>query len=229
MKDLSKIKVLTKQENNQIASLAKTDPAAREKLVTGNLRYVMATAKSFYGQGLSMEDLIAEGNIGLMRAVNAFKPEKDPDFIKCAGWWIRHAMMMALSNNKIIHKPMNRIQEYKEIHGVYEKERLKQLDAPLGDGHDDNMTLADVVPGENTAVIDDDREQFTFLIKEGMKGLPIRSQKILLAFYGIGKEFPMPVENIAEEFAMSVANVHKIHRDVITHIRERLKRKRLFL
>jgi RNA polymerase primary sigma factor len=125
-KELSKIPVLEQQITNKLAIKARNCQIARDQLVKGNLRYVIAVAKNFYGQGVSMSDLIAEGNVGLITAVSKFKPEKDENFMKCAGWWIRHSIMYAISNNKVIRKPMNKVQEYKEENVVYEREKLTE-------------------------------------------------------------------------------------------------------
>ena len=77
---------------------------AREKLVTSNLRFVIHIAKSFKNQGLSMADLINEGNMGLMTAACKFKPEKGYKFITYAVWWIRQNILKALEVQTRVHR-----------------------------------------------------------------------------------------------------------------------------
>lgn len=222
-KELGKLPVLTTKENNQLAIEAKTSQRAKNELTKGNLRYVIAVAKNFYGQGLDMNELIAEGNVGLIRSVDKFNPEKDENFIKCAGWWIRQSIMYALSNNRTVRKPMNKIQEWKEDNGSYEREKMSALDAPISRDGQEGATLGDLIAAD----IDeraDNYEHKAFLIKQGIKGLDVRSRDIILKRYGVGLEYRLTVKSIADEYDMTEANVNKILREGLKKMARRLDR-----
>ena len=93
------IRTLTQEEEVLLANRAKAgDEAARNAMVMSNLRLVAAIAKRYKNRGLPMQDLLQEGNIGLMRAVKKFDPEKGHRFATYAAWWIRESMTRALSN-----------------------------------------------------------------------------------------------------------------------------------
>ena len=98
LKAIDKIPLLTYEEEYELALKAKNgDKKARERLINSNLRFVVSVAKKFKGQGMPLEDLINEGNIGLMTAVDKFEPEKGYHFISYAVWWVRQAILKANS------------------------------------------------------------------------------------------------------------------------------------
>lgn len=99
MQNISKYPLITVKEEGQLAKkIAKGDKEARTKLIRGNLRLVVKIAHDFKGFGLPLLDLISEGNIGLMRAVEKFDPTKGAKLSSYAAWWIKQAMRRALSN-----------------------------------------------------------------------------------------------------------------------------------
>ena len=117
LKAIDKIPLLTYDEEYEIALKAKNgDKKAREKLINANLRFVVSVAKKFRGQGLPLEDLINEGNIGLMTAVDKFEPEKGYHFISYAVWWVRQAILKALAEqSRPVRLPLNRSNELIQI------------------------------------------------------------------------------------------------------------------
>ena len=117
LKTIDKIPLLTYDEEYEIALKAKNgDKKAREKLINANLRFVVSVAKKFRGQGMPLEDLINEGNIGLMTAVDKFEPEKGYHFISYAVWWVRQAILKALAEqSRPVRLPLNRSNELIQI------------------------------------------------------------------------------------------------------------------
>ena len=96
-KEIGKIPLLTPEEELACAFEAATgDVKAKERLFNANLRFVVKVAKRYQNRGLPLEDLISEGNIGLMKAIDKFDPQKGNRFISYAVWWIRQAVMSAL-------------------------------------------------------------------------------------------------------------------------------------
>ena len=117
LKTIDKIPLLTYDEEYELALKAKNgDKKAREKLINANLRFVVSVAKKFRGQGMPLEDLINEGNIGLMTAVDKFEPEKGYHFMSYAVWWVRQAILKALAEqSRPVRLPLNRSNELIQI------------------------------------------------------------------------------------------------------------------
>ena len=117
LKAIDKIPLLTYEEEYDLALKAKNgDKKARERLINSNLRFVVSVAKKFRGQGIPLEYLINEGNIGLMTAVDKFEPEKGYHFISYAVWWVRQAILKALAEqSRPVRLPLNRSNELIQI------------------------------------------------------------------------------------------------------------------
>ena len=97
--DISKIALLTAKEEKELAErMAKGDPDARTRMINANLRLVVSIAKNYVNRGLAFSDLIAEGNIGLLKAVERFSPDADCRFSTYATWWIKQAIRRAITN-----------------------------------------------------------------------------------------------------------------------------------
>ncbi len=98
MKEISRIKILTREEEIQLAlKIIKGSGKALQELVKRNLKYVITVANKYRGCGLSLQDLIEEGNIGLIQAAKRFDPSRKVKFITYAVWWIRQAILHSLA------------------------------------------------------------------------------------------------------------------------------------
>ena len=117
LKEINRVPLLDHDEEYQLALRAqKGDEKARERLISANLRFVVAVAKKFQGQGLPLEDLIDEGNIGLLIALDKFEPDKGYHFISYAVWWIRQSIMKAIcEKSRAVRLPLNRANELFQI------------------------------------------------------------------------------------------------------------------
>ncbi len=120
LKEINKIPLLTREEENRYATLAESgDELAKHKLVQANLRFVVNVAKKYQNQGLPLSDLISEGNIGLMNAIERFDVSKGYHFISYAVWWIRQAILKAIcEKSRMIRLPLNRANELVQIEKV---------------------------------------------------------------------------------------------------------------
>ncbi len=109
--EIGKIDLLSADEEIDLAILIKKgDEAAQEKLIKANLRFVVSVAKQFQNQGLSLGDLINEGNIGLIKAAQRFDVTRGFKFISYAVWWIRQGIMQAIANHqRVVRLPLNRV------------------------------------------------------------------------------------------------------------------------
>jgi len=110
LQEISKISMITPEEETVLAQRIKMgDQRALDKLVQANLRFVVSVAKQYQHQGLSLSDLINEGNLGLIKAAQRFDETKGFKFISYAVWWIRQAILQALAEqSRIVRVPLNR-------------------------------------------------------------------------------------------------------------------------
>jgi RNA polymerase primary sigma factor len=117
LSEINRIPLLTRAEEDTTArAAAKGDGEARKKLVNANLRFVVNVAKKYQGQGLPLSDLISEGNVGLLNAVERFDVDKGYHFISYAVWWIRQAVLKAIcEKSRMIRLPLNRANELVQI------------------------------------------------------------------------------------------------------------------
>ena len=117
LKDIKNIPLLTHEEEIELAKKAQAgDKAAKNKLVNSNLRFVVNVAKKYQNHGLDLTDLISEGNIGLITAVEKFDFSKGYHFISYAVWWIRQSILKAVcEKSRGIRLPLNRANELVQI------------------------------------------------------------------------------------------------------------------
>src|SRR4051812_37599139 len=98
LQDISKLPMVTAEEETILAGKIRNgDPIALEKLVSANLRFVVSVAKQYQNQGISLPDLINEGNAGLIKAASRFDETRGFKFISYAVWWIRQCIMQSIS------------------------------------------------------------------------------------------------------------------------------------
>ena len=117
LKEINRIPLLSREDEEKYAVLAaKGDKDAREILIKSNLRFVVNVAKKFRNKGLPMADLINEGNIGLINAIEKYDVSRGYHFISYAVWWIRQAILKAIGEkSKMIRLPLNRFGELVQI------------------------------------------------------------------------------------------------------------------
>lgn len=111
LREISKVELVSADEEIQLAErIRKGDKAALDKLTRANLRFVVSVAKQYQGQGLSLPDLINEGNVGLIKAAQRFDDTRGFKFISFAVWWIRQTILQALAEQaRMIRLPMNKV------------------------------------------------------------------------------------------------------------------------
>jgi RNA polymerase primary sigma factor len=126
LRDVSKHELITPEQEIEYGHLAQAgDEEAVQRLVRANLRFVISVAKRYQNRGVSLIDLIQEGNVGLVTAARKFDPNQGVKFISYAVWWIRQAILSALANQgRAVRVPLNRASDLARI--FRERERLKQ-------------------------------------------------------------------------------------------------------
>lgn len=121
LQEIGKVDLITSEQEVELAQKIKAgDRAALERLTKANLRFVVSVAKQYQNQGLSLPDLINEGNLGLIKAAQRFDETRGFKFISYAVWWIRQSILQALAEqSRIVRLPLNKIGSINKINKAY--------------------------------------------------------------------------------------------------------------
>jgi len=121
LQEIGKVDLITAEEEVELAQRIKAgDQVALEKLTKANLRFVVSVAKQYQNQGLTLPDLINEGNLGLIKAAQRFDETRGFKFISYAVWWIRQSILQALAEqSRIVRLPLNKIGSINKINKTY--------------------------------------------------------------------------------------------------------------
>lgn len=142
LQEIGKVDLITPEEEVQLAiKIKQGDRIALEKLTKANLRFVVSVAKQYQNQGLSLSDLINEGNLGLIKAAQRFDETRGFKFISYAVWWIRQSILQALAEqSRIVRLPLNKVgltnkisKAYSQLEQEYEREPSSEELASLLD------------------------------------------------------------------------------------------------
>ncbi len=123
LQEIGRVKLITAEEEVELAvKIKQGDDEALEKLAKANLRFVVSVAKQYQGQGLSLPDLISEGNLGLIKAAKRFDETRGFKFISYAVWWIRQQILQSLAEQaRIVRLPLNKIGSINKINKAFAK------------------------------------------------------------------------------------------------------------
>ena len=150
LREINKIPLLTRVEEINLARrAARGDQDAKDRLIKANLRFVVNVAKKYQNQGLTLSDLISEGNLGLITAVDKFDVEKGYHFISYAVWWIKQSILKAIcEKSRMIRLPLNRANELLQI------EKVKREIGSNKDGEADIDEIADFLDMDKSRIND---------------------------------------------------------------------------
>jgi len=228
-KDVNKYPLLTKEQEEEAILKAKFgDLQARDLLVISNLRFVVSVAKKFIVPGVTIEDLIQEGNIGLLKSIDRFDPSKGVKFLSYAVWWIKQNIYHYLNENgRLIRLPLNRIRGNAKY--IKEKDKLlveygyssepedleeysELIQVNLDDKYDDSLSLLEAVEDTNSITPDFDiiLESFKVEILDMLSMLEKREAEILKLYYGIGIDRPRTLDEIGEVFSLTRERIRQI-------------------
>ena len=238
LKDIRKIKVMTPERERELAERMKSDTltkrekdAIHKEILEGNLRFVITVAKQYQNQGLDFPDLIAEGNLGLMKAIQNFDWTKNLRFISYAVWWVKQSILQSLNDNaRTIRLPVNVVQDLqrakKEIEntgGVLE-DRFQNLPSMIDlDMHinEDGDTLVDIIQNPD-AEMPDEVFNSKDMLKNKLMGLldslDERERVIIEDYFGISGT-PRTLEDIGGDFNLTKERVRQIKEKALRKLR----------
>ena len=247
--------LLSVDEEVELAQrIRKGDREALEKLTKANLRFVVSVAKQYQNQGLSLPDLINEGNLGLIKAAEKFDETRGFKFISYAVWWIRQSILQAIAEqSRIVRLPLNQVGSVNKINRVlnrFEQENERRpsieeiadkvdlpqdkiedamhvsVDAPFVDGEDNS--LLDIMVNDDAPMADRAlvMESLREEINRALLTLNERERNIIEAFFGINQP-EMTLEEIGEKFNLTRERVRQIKEKAIRRLRHNTKNKLL--
>ena len=238
LKDIRRIKVMTPDREKELAVKMKADDTPkreREKieseLLVGNLRFVITVAKQYQNQGLDLSDLIAEGNLGLMKAIKNFDWNKDLRFISYAVWWVKQSIIQSLNDNaRTIRLPVNVVQDLhkakKEIAITGKELELKfsslpsmiDLDMTINDEGD---TLVDMIANPNALAPDagfNTKDMLKNKLISLLNVLDDREKVIIEDYFGLSGT-PRTLEDIGGDFGLTKERVRQIKERALRRLR----------
>jgi len=245
LQEIGKVDLITADEEVELAQRIKAgDQRALEKLTKANLRFVVSVAKQYQNQGLTLPDLINEGNLGLIKAAQRFDETRGFKFISYAVWWIRQSILQALAEqSRIVRLPLNKIGSINKINKMYAfleqanerppsaEEIAKELDMTINDvkesmknsGRHVSMD-APLVEGEDSNLYDVLRssllhESLRTEIERALETLTPREADVIRLYFGLGDQHPMTLEEIGETFDLTRERVRQIKEKAIRRLK----------
>jgi len=245
-KDVRRTRLLTPEEEVELAKRIKMgDTKAIEQLVNANLRFVISIAKEYQNQGLPLDDLIGEGNYGLIKAATRFDHTKGFRFISYAVWWIKQSIIQGLNENaRIVRLPASIINKISNLKKEIEKFEFENEREPIfGEILDENneavelilypksSSLNEVINEDGDEMIDTlamDEDESCFVIDDRVKKLlnktletlDEREKNIIQCYYGINTNCePMTLEVIGEKYNLTKERIRQIKEKSLRKLR----------
>jgi RNA polymerase primary sigma factor len=238
LKDIRKIKVMTPDRERQLAERMLSEDITEDEvkkiqkeLLEGNLRFVITVAKQYQNQGLDFPDLIAEGNLGLMKAIENFDWSKKLRFISYAVWWVRQSILQSLNENaRTIRLPVNVVQDLQRAKKELEKGGVElpdkfanlpytiNLDNPLNEEGD---TLVDILNNPNAELPDAGLSTEDTLKDKLISMLDVlddREKTIIEDYFGLSGS-TRTLEDIGNDFTLTKERVRQIKEKALRKLR----------
>ena len=238
LKDIRKIKVMTPERERELSKLITSGTLTEnevevinKELLEGNLRFVITVAKQYQNQGLDFPDLIAEGNLGLMKAINNFDWSKNLRFISYAVWWVKQSILQSLNDNaRTIRLPVNVVQDLhrakKEIesNGGKLDDKFQNLPSMIDldmNINEDGDTLVDVIKNEGADMPDEafnGKDLLKAKLISLLNVLDEREKVIVEDYFGLtGTQ--RTLEDIGSDFNLTKERVRQIKEKALRKLR----------
>lgn len=200
--DLKKYKPLTKaKEKRLLKQCKKGNIKAQNELLEANLKFVFDIAKHYTGRGVPISDLISEGNMGLIRAINKFDENQDVKFISYAVWWIRQYILDAIKKKKLIN-----IVEIEKSNGTQ-----NVLEKTISDDEDEIVGKNDnFLSNENEEKKKEINQEQKEVINRLLNVLTPKERKIIEKYYGLNETKELTLYEIGTEMNLSSERVRQI-------------------
>ena len=252
LNEIANIPMLTPEREAELAILIKKgDQKALEELTTANLRFVVSVAKNYQNQGLSLSDLINEGNVGLMKAARRFDETRGFKFISYAVWWIRQSILQAIVEySRMVRLPLNKVSSYNKVNEAYMSFVQQMEREPT---HAELAEVLDIPEREVTRMIgntgrhvsvdaplggDDGNSTMLDLIQEMDGDAPdedlMKQSLIEEVRYGLKRLSPREIEILSDYYGLTgnqpqtleeIGNKHGLTRERVRQIRDRSLRR----
>jgi len=232
LREIGQIPLLTPDQEIELAAkIKKGDREARALMIRSNLRLVVKIAHDYANLGLPLLDLISEGNIGLMKAVERFDPAKGGKLSTYAAWWIKQSIKRALANqSKTIRLPVHLVDEIGIASGKVSQLktvsiRPASLDAPISD--DDSTEFGEIVGDEEA------QTPFELLRDKNLRNevgglldvLDDREKKIIFQRFGLDGGKPKTLEEVGKKFGVTRERIRQLQNIALSKLRRALSKK----
>lgn len=205
--DIKKNKPLSKKEEHGLWNkyLETKDLKIRDKLVKSNLQFVPTIAKQYKGCGMPMADLISEGNIGLIKAIERFDSKKDTKIISYAVWWIKKCILEAIDKKSVLDT--DNIDDFNKNEIETEENYKEQIN---------NFIIPEVSSFENNKNVNNYNK---YIIEELFDGLQEREKIIISDYYGLYGCTPKTLEEIGNDLKITKERVRQINEIALKKMR----------
>ena len=224
LKEIGKVPLLSAEREIELAQrMEEGDEEAKKELAEANLRLVVSIAKRYVGRGMLFLDLIQEGNLGLIKAVEKFDYHKGYKFSTYATWWIRQAITRAIADQaRTIRIPVERVREILKI-----SQEPVSLETPIGEEEDSH--LGDFIQDDNVPVPAEAAAQ-TLLkeqLDEVLDTLTEREQKVLRLRFGMNDGRARTLEEVGREFDVTRERIRQIEAKALRKLRHPSRSRKL--
>jgi RNA polymerase primary sigma factor len=248
LKEIRKFPPFSKEEEREVILKAKNgDRKAYEELMHRNLRFVVSIAKRYQNQGVALEDLIEEGNIGLLTAFDRFDTTRNVKFITYAVWWIRQGILKSIhENSNTIKLPLNiiiKMAKFNKVRTELEQElgrtatmedMLEVIDDELLDvlqysygivdlhapRTENDKDLSHILPNENILDLQVEFEDVKDELGYILEDFTDREREILLMYFGIEKFRPYTLKEIGTDWGLTRERIRQIKEKTIEKLKD---------
>jgi RNA polymerase primary sigma factor len=212
---------LPKKRELELLKIAKTDPNAKDLIILSNLKFVLSVANKYKDYGYPMEDLISEGNYGLILAIDKFDEKKNVRFITFAMYWIRFAIQRYISKERIESRretEYRHIPSYKELNGEADAEDEYERYGDIDEGEDDDSDM------ENTDEEDDNIFSKISAIQKKILlsligKLSEKERSVLLSYFGVGENGKENLLDIGSKLGISKERARQLKDQALSKLR----------
>ncbi|MFW6138318.1 MAG: sigma-70 family RNA polymerase sigma factor [Spirochaetota bacterium] len=238
LKQIEKIPVLSRQEERECAEkILEGDQKAKEKLIVSNLKFVVSIAVRYQGLGLPLTDLVNEGNMGLMRAVDKFDVKKGYKFISYARWWIRHYILKAIfEQSTSIKVPLKYAPQLSNNYQGEETDTAKELKKVYRPVSLDQKISADDNSDTTLELIDDNKNelpdeqvmdrQLQEAINQAMGRLKPIERDVIIRHFGLNGKAVHTLKKIGDRYNLTKERIRQIEQAGLSKLRYPLEKRR---